>query len=207
MTQIRCFDIYQLQPGDYDELYSKSSPERKQRADRYLRKEDSVRCVVAGALMHLLPGFAQEDLDRTPDGKPYLKNREKLHFNLSHSGRWVVIAWGDSPLGIDVEQISLDPGKEQVARRFFRSDEQAYIFAAEGETRARRLFRVWTMKESYLKYLGTGINRPLNSFSALGDRLGVTLSSEYLPDACLTLCASDDVMNCRMLTPGQLLAV
>lgn len=206
MTQIRCFDISQLQPGDYEKLYALASAERKSRADRYLKREDSVRCVVADALLRLVPGFVLEDLTKTSEGKPYLKNREKLHFNISHSGRWVVVAWGDSPLGIDVEQLQMDAGKEAIARRYFRSDEQAYVFSVAGEDRAKRFFRIWTMKESYLKYLGTGMGYPLNSFSALGDRLGVTLSSEFLTDACMTLCASDDITNCRMLTAQQLLA-
>ena len=206
MTQIRCFDISQLQPGDYEKLYDLASAERKSRADRYLKREDSIRCVVAEALLRLIPGFSSEALTKTSSGKPYLKEHESLHFNISHSGRWVVIAWGDSPLGIDVEQLQMDGGKETIARRYFRSDEQAYVFSAQGEDRAKRFFRVWTMKESYLKYLGTGIDRPLNSFSALGDRLGVTLSSEFLPDACMTLCARDDITNCRMLTAQQLLA-
>lgn len=204
MTQIRCFDITQLQPEDYERLYAQASPERKKRADRYLRKEDSVRCIVAEALLRQVPGFDAGDLEYTDIGKPYFKDRKKPYFNLSHSGRWVVIAWGDAPLGIDVEQIRMDGGKEAVARQFYRSDEQAYVFSADGENRAKRFFRIWTMKESYLKYLGTGITSPLNSFSALGDRLGVTFSSEFLPDACMTLCAKDDILNCRMLQPCHL---
>ena len=206
MIQIRCFDIEQLQPEDYKMLYARASLERRQRADRYLKQEDRVRCLVAEAMLRRIPGFDQEDLARTPGGKPYLQGNDRLHFNLSHSGRWVALAWGDSPLGIDIEQIQMDAGKEEIARRYFRSDEQAYVFAVPGDERARRFYRVWTMKESYLKYLGTGIDRPLNSFSVLSDRLGVNLVSDYLPDACMTLCAGDDIINCRMLTAGQLLA-
>lgn len=205
MTQIRCFDISQLKPGDYERLYALASSDRKSRADRYIKREDSIRCVVADALLRQVPGFDAACLTRTEAGKPYLKDRKRSHFNISHSGRWVVIAWGDSPLGIDVEQIQMDQGKEALARRFFRFDEQAYVFSASGEDRAKRFFRIWTMKESYLKYLGTGIDRPLNGFSVLHDRLGVTLSSDFLPDACMTLCAEDDLLNCRMLTLSQLL--
>lgn len=207
MIQIRCFDITQLQPGDYEKLYARASSERKSRADRYRRREDSIRCIVADALLGLLPGFVPENLKRTPEGKPYLQDRDDLYFNLSHSGRWVVIAWGNCPVGIDVEQLHMDVGKENIARRYFCPHEQAYVFSAEGEEREKRFFQIWTMKESYLKYLGTGITRPLNSFSVLEDGLGVILHSEFLPDACMTLCTGEDSTNCRMLTPRQLLAV
>lgn len=206
MIEIRCFDISQLRPGDYKKLYDRASPQRQSRADRYLKMDDRIRCVVADALLGMIPEFSAGNLDRTAAGKPYLKDQEQLQFNLSHSGRWVVAAWGSTPLGVDVEQVRMDEGKETLARRYFCSDEQAYIFCASAQERARRFFRIWTMKESYLKYLGTGINRPLHSFSVLTDQLEVHMITEYLPDACMTVCSKDDITNCRMITRQQLLA-
>lgn len=191
MIQVRCFDITKLQCGDYENFYKQASPERQERADRYLKQEDRVRCIVAEAMMRLIPGYHADDLAYTKIGKPYFKDPQKPHFNLSHSGRWVAIAWGDCPLGVDVEQLRLQRGKEAIARRFYRRDEQDYVFSAMGEERTERFFRIWTMKESYLKYLGTGITKSLDSFSVLGDPLGVTFTTELLPDACLSLCAQN----------------
>lgn len=192
MIQVRYVDLSALTEQEYQRLHDRASQSRQQRADRYLRKEDSHRCIAADGLLRyaLRQGIGTDhtELSRTPEGKPYLPGNANFHFNLSHSGRWVAIAWGDRPVGIDVETLSMNESKEQLARRFFRTDEQAYLFAAHGQDRALRFFEIWTKKESYLKFLGTGINRPLNSFSVL-QPLEVEFCTRFLEDAALTLCA------------------
>ena len=40
-----------------------------------------------------------------PYGKPYLPDVTDFHFNLSHSGQYVVLAIGHLPLGVDVERM------------------------------------------------------------------------------------------------------
>lgn len=200
MVTVCCLDISQFQPGDYERLYALASPERRARADRYLRAEDRLRCVAAEALLWQIPGFSPEKLTKTSTGKPCFRD-PAVHFNLSHSGRWVALAWGDSPVGIDVEEIL--PNREQIAHRFFHPKEQEAVFSAPEGERSRVFFRIWTRKESYLKYLGTGIDRPLASFSVLEDK-GVILSSHFLPDACLTLCAKEPMPPVRMLKKEEI---
>lgn len=202
MIHIACIDITPLTPGDYQRLYAGASPERRRRSDRYRREEDKLRCVAADALLRYA---VRETLDITDftviqdaNGKPCIENAEQFHFNLSHSGPWVVIAWGGSPVGIDVQQIRMDSGKELIARRHFTAGEQAYVFAAQGECRAERFFTVWTAKESWLKYLGTGIRQPLDSFDVLSEDL--PLSSWRLGDCVLTLCAREEHCPPRVLT-------
>lgn len=190
MIRIGYVDIAPLDDGQYRQLYAHATPERQRRADRYLRSADRQRCVVAGALLrYALKGKDCAEPSRTPEGKPYFPGLADFHFNLSHSGRWVAIAWGDCPVGIDVEILSMDKGKEALARRFFSDDEQAYLFAAGKADRGLRFFEIWTKKESYLKYQGTGINCPLNSFSVLTpEALSVSFRSFRLEDAVMTLC-------------------
>lgn len=209
MTHVRYADISGLRQEDWQRLYAQADPERRSRADRYLRKEDGCRCIVADALLRYAVrrelGTGDYQVERTPEGKPYLKDRPDFHFSLTHSGRWVAIAWGPAPVGLDVEQFRMDEGKENIARRFFCPDEQAYVFAAQGEERTRRFFRLWTMKESYLKYRGTGLKMPLTSFSVLQPQLlGVTFTGSCLEDAALSLCAQTPEMTCYPLTLGEI---
>lgn len=210
MTCVRYVDISRLTQEEYSRLYLLASQQRRDRADRYLRSDDRHRCIAADALLRFavrqVLGSEDFRVERTAGGKPYLPAAPGFCFNLSHSGPWVAIAWGDAPVGIDVEQIAMDAGKEAVARRFFRSDEQAYLFAASGEERARRFFEIWTMKESFLKYQGTGIDRPLYSFSVLKPKtLEVDFSLSYPEGAVLALCAENRDVNCRRLALAQLL--
>lgn len=170
MIRILCLDVSNIDPSTYKKLYSRATEARKRRADRYRQTENVLCCIGAGALLsfavkqHL--GLETFTLAEKPLGKPFIPEVPDFHFNLSHSGSWVVLAFGDSPVGIDVEKLEYTPGRQQVMRRFFTPEEQAYVQedpAEEGE----RFFRIWTAKESWLKYTGEGLTRPISSFSVL----------------------------------------
>lgn len=200
MTHIRYFDITELNLQDRQRLYDAADSERKKRADRCLKQEDSDRCIVAGALLRYAVGGAEEQVERTPQGKPYLKDRPDFHFNLTHSGRWVAVAWGARPVGLDVEVFRANAETGKLARRFFCPDEQACL-----NEHPDRFFKLWTMKESYLKYLGTGLTRALNSFSVLEpEALGVSFVSYELEDAFLTLCTQTPAVEIRPLTLDEI---
>ena len=96
-------------------------------------------------------------------GKPALADRPDIHFNLSHSGSLAVCAVSEYPVGVDVEKLrSADRG---VALRCFQPREQAWMERSADKGRA--FTRLWTRKESYMKLLGVGLSRPLDSFSVL----------------------------------------
>lgn len=100
-------------------------------------------------------------LDVASNGKPYCKSFPEIHFNISHSGDWVICAICDSPIGVDIEKIGR--ADLQIARRFFA--EYEYQQLLNQETNRNELFyKLWTLKESYMKYTGKGLMIPLNSF-------------------------------------------
>lgn len=207
MIDVGIVDIAGLSEEQYQQLYNLASEERRRRADRCLRREDAHRCIAAdGALRYMLRhtlGTDQLPFAQTPSGKPFLPGTLDLHFNLSHSGRWVAIAWSDQPVGIDVETVRMDRCKEGLARRFYHREEQAYLF--QSPDWQCRFFEIWTKKESYLKYLGTGIDRALNSFSVF-DLPSVNFHTQQLEDAVLTLCAAEIECQNIPLTPKMLLS-
>ena len=209
MIQIRCVDLSFLEDRVYRGLYRLASPQRQQRADRYLRPEDAHRCIVAEGLLRYALRYAlgtdRLELAVTEAGKPFLPGRTDFHFNLSHSGHWVFIAWDSRPLGIDVEMLQMSESNEQLARRFFSPDEQDYLFDVQNQERALRFFELWTKKESYLKYQGTGISRPLSSFSVLQPLEG-SFSTRFLEDAVWTLCAEDTEYEVASVTAELLLS-
>ena len=207
MIHVRTIDIAGLSEEEYQKLYDLAAEDRCLQANRCLRREDTHRCIVADAVLrymlrHTL-GTDRVPLSRTPAGKPFLPGNPALHFNLSHSGRWVVIAWADQPVGIDVETVRMDHRKEGLARRFYHQAEQEYLFQLQDWR--WRFFEVWTKKESYLKYLGTGIDRALNSFSVF-DLPEVAFHTQPLEDAVLSVCAADATCEVISLTTKMLLA-
>ncbi len=87
---------------------------------------------------------------RTPKGKPYFEGAP-FHFNLSHSGDYVVCALSDHEVGIDIEKIV--PISLKVMRRFFGLS----ILSPKEQ------MRLWTRYESYGKMVGIGIPYPIES--------------------------------------------
>lgn len=96
-------------------------------------------------------GLAAEEMDHVtilPAGKPVLRSRPALWFSLSHSGRYVLCAVSDAPVGADVQQIR--PARLSIARRF-HSGEREWLSRQPEEERLAALFRVWTRKEAWVK--------------------------------------------------------
>lgn len=91
-------------------------------------------------------------------GKPFLPNSD-LRFNLSHSQQWAVLAVGlNCDLGIDVESLSDKRSILDIAQHYFHADEiDALSKITNADEQFDFFFRLWTLKESFLKALGTGI--------------------------------------------------
>jgi len=97
-------------------------------------------------------------------GKPFLPI-DNIHFNISHSGDWVVCCTANNKVGIDVEKIRKN--KLKVATRFFSEREIDYLTNIVENKQDEEFTRLWTIKESYLKYLGTGLTKALNTFTTI----------------------------------------
>lgn len=96
-------------------------------------------------------------------GKPILDNQLQIHYNISHSANYVACVIDNQPVGIDIEEFKSVNMK--VAKRFFAQDEIDYIYSAKANERFIRLYEIWTIKESYVKWKGVGFSELLTSFS------------------------------------------
>jgi len=99
-------------------------------------------------------------------GKPRLADARGLHFNVSHSGKWCVIAASfANELGIDVERIDAARPLLRLAERYFSQHEQAALRGLEGDALAQSFFAIWTRKEACIKASGEGVARGLSCFT------------------------------------------
>lgn len=87
-------------------------------------------------------------------GKPMIADFPK-HFNLSHSGDYVVCAVSDGEVGVDIQKWV--PFKERTAERFFAPEEWKLLQTLPMGQRTEMFYRLWTRKEAYGKYTGLGI--------------------------------------------------
>ncbi len=94
-------------------------------------------------------------------GKPYLwvPHISLPQFNLSHSGDLMVLGIAmNLELGVDVEIINDRVEWKQIAANFFNADEMLRIASLPTQTgQLKAFYRVWTLKEAYLKAMGDGL--------------------------------------------------
>lgn len=192
MIHILCTDISGIDDTQYGLLYRAASFQRQQRADRFRNREDSIRCIAAEVLLRtaLSRRFGQWHnctISSTPQGKPYLTGQTDFHFSISHSGRWVVLAYGSTELGIDIQLVDPQKARPTMVKRIFTPEEQRFL----SQGHPTDFFRLWTGKESYLKYLGTGLSKSLISFSVLSPETGIHYFWEMLDEHVLCLCTRE----------------
>lgn len=99
--------------------------------------------------------------ERTDTGKPFLKDYPALHFNISHSRKWIICALSDHPIGVDIEMIR--GISDEVIANVLSSAEQDALQGKPYSQREELFFSYWAAKESYLKALGVGLNTPLSA--------------------------------------------
>jgi 4'-phosphopantetheinyl transferase len=121
-------------------------------------------------LSRLNPGVAPRDwrFDRPASGRPSLSAAQgglDLDFNLAHTRGLVVMAVArGGQVGIDVESIERRRSLE-IARRYFSAREIEAFEALPADAQPRRFIELWTLKEAYLKAIGTGISGGLGSMT------------------------------------------
>ena len=99
------------------------------------------------------------------NGKPSLAASVPVKFNVSHSGDLTLFAFTlGCEVGVDVEQVRRIPEMEEIATRFFSTEEAAELLALPAHERERAFFRCWTRKEAYIKAIGEGLSAPLDEF-------------------------------------------
>ena len=104
------------------------------------------------------------ELSTNKFGKPVVSGCTDLHFNVSHSGEWVVGAICDVPVGIDVEEIR--PIDLAMMYDFFNEQEIVDILERKNpQDRLRYFYDIWTLNESYVKANGKGLAIPIKDFA------------------------------------------
>ncbi len=126
---------------------------------------------IAGELLrlHMMEACgAPPDFALGAHGKPYSTGRPDISYNISHSRSLAVgalLTGGAGEVGVDVEFVDRENVNRhrRIAGRFFSERERAELAGAEDTALA--FYLIWTRKESYLKYTGTGFDAP-DSFLA-----------------------------------------
>ncbi len=166
--QIYVLNTADLSDEDYTKAFFDMSKERQRKCHSYRFDDDKKRCIAADFLIRKILcarlGKKTDEIEIYTDenSKPYVN--EKIHFNLSHSDKYVVAVISDRKVGIDIEKIK--SVKSNMLEYFCSPKDEKYILGEEKSicenipaTALERFFEVWTFKEAFLKCTGEGISR------------------------------------------------
>lgn len=141
------------------------SCEEKTRAFSYRQELLQNRFIVGrGMLREVLGGILSVSPIEIPilytkQGKPYT---EGLYFNASHSyEQFVICVCKEEEIGVDIEKIDYHGWNIEWEKELFSMKEQKHANSLSGSKRSEYFFSVWTRKEAFLKYQGSGLSSPL----------------------------------------------
>lgn len=152
------------------------SKEKLDKINRYKFREDYLRSLYGDILvrteimkqMHISNSYINFTLNEY--GKPSIEGYDNLFFNISHSEDWVICAISNEEVGVDIEKIEKAP--IEVAEHYFDSREYKIIKSKEQEEIDEFFYKIWTLKESYIKWIGKGLSVQLDSFNVVEDFKG-----------------------------------
>lgn len=164
-------------PGPVESLCEKYlNEDDRRRADQFRRPTTRNQHVVGRGMTRRLLGGQNVDpeawrFDDEPGGKPRLKVNADQHvrttFNVSHTEGLVLcgVCQHSQLLGVDVENFDRRIDL-RMAERYFSPPEVRFVQSRDDESAARHAFlRIWTLKESFIKAIGTGLQTPLADFA------------------------------------------
>lgn len=153
----------------FNQLMQYISKEKKVKVCKFVNWEDKYRGLISEVLIRNIIwdelNIRNDDIffEKNQFGKPFLKGYDNFHFNISHSGEWIVCTIDNEDIGIDIEKIqNINYG--ELAQSFFTEKEYNYIVEASLNDQLNNFYRIWTLKESYIKAEGRGLSIPLKSF-------------------------------------------
>ncbi len=170
--------------AEFQELCAMLSEKRREKIRKFRFAQGKALSLGAGLLLDYgLRKYGVRERDAVlvygRDEKPYLRDYPEIFFNLSHSGTMAMAVFADRETGCDVEKI----GKAdfRVARRFFAEKEREILEGTKEERERTELFyRLWVLKESFLKVTGKGIRMPMDEFCIhIGRQIRVEMGGKF----------------------------
>jgi len=177
MHKLYYCNIREIDANEFAEEYGGLSQPDRYRIDK-IKEKDSAKRTLAGRLLARkavadLSGLDAADIriDVDEKGRPYAENAP-VYFSISHCRERVVCVASKCNIGVDIERIKTV--KSNLVKRVCCTSEFEYVIGKKGESgnlsedALRRFFEVWTLKEAWFKYLGTGITK-LRDINVLSD--------------------------------------
>jgi len=143
-----------------------------ERANRYYFERDRNRFITSrGALRILLGKYLKKnptdiEFTITVNKKPSLKEPlNSLYYNTSHSENYILFAFANSEIGIDVEKVDTCFDWNDILQSGFSKDE--IVWVQQSKSPKDSFYLLWTRKEALAKAIGKGLQDNLSIFPSL----------------------------------------
>lgn len=93
-------------------------------------------------------------------GKPFFTLQPKIHYNISHSGKYVVCVMADREVGIDIQE-HREAKYESILERLVPAEMVSKIMGSENMV--KEFYDQWVLREAYIKWTGEGFSRELKT--------------------------------------------
>ncbi len=183
----------------YETAYQSVSEQRRKKVDSYRLCKDKHLSLGAGVLLEQglqRMGITEYSLAYGEHGKPYLTDSEDVFFSLSHSGTLAACVFYKREIGLDIQKIK--PVSEKLIKKVTTDTEFSYLINHSEDERKLAFFRLWTAKESYMKYLGSGLSLSPKRLEVMfgktltikhdGNAVSVAFDEQTLDGYALTVC-------------------
>ena len=127
-------------------LLENVSAHQKEKALKLANEIDQIRSLLSSYLKNLL---SEEELLKNENGKPYFANGP--YFNISHSGKYVLMAVSTSEVGVDIEEIK-NRDMSSLVRIF--NEAEAKMIKEHSD-----FYYLWCAKESLIKCMGLSVSK------------------------------------------------
>lgn len=150
-------------PNDIAFFKNVLSSEEVKRAKAYKFLSDQHKFILGrGLLKYLLAKYLNiqiQDIQITYGlwGKPCISQKNRLYFNISHSGDYALYAFTKYyEMGIDLEYINTNMALDEIVTTILSKGDLAYWETLGGQEKVNMFFKYWVYKEAFLKATGKG---------------------------------------------------
>ena len=119
---------------------------QKEKALKFKSENDQIRSLASSYLMNKL---SKEPLQFNDTGKPFYQNGP--HFNVSHSGQYIVMAVSNKDIGVDIEE-NKEKDMSMLIRIF--NEAEAKMIKEHAD-----FYYLWCAKESLIKCIGSSVSK------------------------------------------------
>ena len=96
-------------------------------------------------------------------GKPFISSRPEIHYNISHSGKYVVCVVAPQEVGIDIQIHSAASNIKRILERTVPADLARQILDSPNTEKA--FYTQWVLREAYVKWTGEGLSKDLRKIN------------------------------------------